>query len=525
MNKYIFLLTIFLLSALGAQPSIFSQEDEDDAGADMEGMEFEDILYDVAHDVALPIEAKPPEGPQIDVYAEVSTEFIEQNVPFSITVMVNHPNPVDVHVQPPDFEENFTMERVLTEVKLVKVKERWLPWTRFEFLLMPLNAGSVYLGSFEVAIPGRTAATRRMRLKINNEKSGKSGRLQWIGQNIWNGPPSVLYVGHARDVGLRLLDVERGRAAPKQLPLRIEAPENAVIEELPITAPDRELGIYFRMRILPLDERDVKIAAHTFRFEGRTLVVPALNIKVQNPPLTVTDSPEEILEMENNPVEHQDFVPQISQDSSETDTKISMPKIQFPKYAESRFLPMSYRNTIKDAQIFWQAGDYAESLLVLRKGERELACGMQLRILRKTAEVSLGIPNEPNEQWHPRSILYGIGLASFVALLCSIIFIVCDSRKKQKNEQKPKRRNLSPAGAFIFVLAIIGFWIILPDMQTSAITKQTFAQPLPEQGPQIEIPFLEGQKVKVRVRAKEWIYIESYDGKSGWVTEDKIIFY
>jgi type III secretory pathway component EscS len=468
---------------------------------------------------AAPVEAKVPEGPQIDVFTEVSTDYIEQNVPFSITVMVNHPNPVEVRVQPPDFEDNFSMERLKTEAQLVKNDLGSERWTRVEFQLMPLTAGTVYLGSFEVAIPGRTAATRRMLLKINNEKSGKSGRLQWIGLNIWNGPPASIYVGEAKQVGLRLLDLEQGTVAPKQLPLRIEAPENAVIEELPISAADREIGICFRMSILPLDERDVRIASHSFRIDGRTLVVPALSIKVLKPPEMPTPK-------NNLPVAPMLVLQEIIA-PLEPETIVVRSQIPFPNYNEKTFslADVAYKNTMQTAETFWQNGSYAESLAALRKGERDLAAGLQIAPIRKAAETALGLTSEPNEHWHPHIILLVIGCASLIALLVSIIIAILALQKKQKHTRKFTGKIFAVSIIFALIALGTGFWIMVPTIHTTAVVKEGFASAVPEQGRETGISFLEGQKVDARVKTKDWVYVESAKGKAGWVPANRIVYY
>ncbi|GMO45559.1 MAG: hypothetical protein Ta2B_26650 [Termitinemataceae bacterium] len=529
---------------------VFSQDDGDIAEKDAELNNVSDAQNGENETIspnAAASDSKAPKGPQIDVYAELSSQEIEQNVPFAITVMVNHPNPVEVRVQPPDFEDNFSMDRIRTEIVLLKNKDGITErWTSVEFLLNPLTAGNKYLGSFEVSIPGRTAATKRMRLFVNDEKSIKSGRLQWIGSETWRSPPTSIMVGNMAEAALRLPDGQKGKIAPKQLPLRIEAPQNAVIEDLPVSASDIAAGIYFRIRILPLDEKEVRIAAHNFRFEGRTLSVPALNIKVlaanyesngKNTASIVSadtyaGQQTDIFVEDESDVNNIPPLADLQINNELNRTPLAgeglSGKIPFPafKILSNTFFQKTLQTTAVNAKKLWDEQKYGESVAVLRKAERETLYGRVLTPLREKLEAALLLSDMPAENWHPRFLV----IISFVLSIISVSMILFYFWLRIQNKYEKYIAKIFTNTSvlviwIVFICSLAVFFVMVPKNNNEVILKSTAAGTVPEFTQESDIYFFEGEKANARLKTDEWVYVESASGKTGWVETGKVVFY
>ena len=82
--------------------------------------------------------------------------------------------------------------------------------------------------------------------------------------------------------------------------------------------------------------------------------------------------------------------------------------------------------------------------------------------------------------------------------------------------------------ACFLVIFIVMFAFLISsrlEIGKKAVMTAAFVSPVPEAGQNPTASILEGQNVSVRSSSGEWIYIESYDGKAGWVNKDSVIFY
>jgi hypothetical protein len=64
-----------------------------------------------------------------------------------------------------------------------------------------------------------------------------------------------------------------------------------------------------------------------------------------------------------------------------------------------------------------------------------------------------------------------------------------------------------------------------PGRGGSAVLRACTAYRVPDpQGGQ-SASFDEGQPVRIRSRADDWAYVETFDGKAGWVLRERMVFY
>ncbi|GMO36518.1 MAG: hypothetical protein Ta2F_12460 [Termitinemataceae bacterium] len=549
---------LFCAVSFASAQNSYDEEDEENIFTTDE----DDAELPVAEDET----ASVYEGPQIDVFTELSSDDIELNVPFAITVMVNHPNPIEVRVMPPDFEDNFAIERVRTDVQLLRNNSGLTDrWTCVEFLLIPLTIGSRYLGAFEVAIPGRTAATKRVHVNVQDERTIKAGRMQWIGAEIWSRPPESIVVGQTIEAGLRLLEFEKEKMANKTLPLRIEAPENAIIEELPVSVADKNLGIHFKVRILPLDKKDVRIASHSFRFEGRTLSVPALTIRVTEDPLqnevsaldaAVTETANSNDANDLNVNDHTANLDEIGVKDYKSDTELFL-ETPFPLYDFSKFIILrkSLLKTASIAKKYWEDGNYAQSVASLRKAEKSSFYGQYLIPLRISVEKNLNIDDSSNESLYSFLLIIMLGIISSSLFFILIFFAVqkikkgiqyridSSSNKMFKNSTKTfldkipaataqSGALLNPTARMTVILCVAAFFVSAAFFTTSlrknsntAVLKAGYANAVPELARKTDVFFYEGEKATVRSSTSKWAYVETEDGRSGWVPVVKVLYY
>ncbi|GHU43418.1 hypothetical protein FACS1894190_13890 [Spirochaetia bacterium] len=459
----------------------------------------------------MPIYAQDLDGPILDVYTEVAGDTFEQNVPFAVAIMVQHPNPAEVRVQPPDFDENFSVERIRTEVRFIKNNEKTPErWTSVEFLLLPSQSGNLSIGSFEVAIPGRTAATRRIAVKVLPEKNSKT-QLRWVGRDIWGAPPESIPVGKYGYAALRLSGWERGKNAP-ELPLRIDTTENAIIDTVPVPASDRTKGIVLLLQILPLEEKPINIASHTFRYEGRTLEVPSLTIKAAAAPIE-----EEGFDESNKLPAEQKLIEQ--EVINDRPRKKAFPVVKNQKI--NPIIKIAYEKKIQNAKELWKAGNRAAAIAGIRQGERDLLAGPFLAEVCKSMEdtVSSSLPVRHSEKWRPRSLLIILTCSFGLLLIGSIIILIFNIKNKSIL--------YGFACLFIVGFGISGVFLLssINMVGKKGVVEKTYLQTIPESGISTEQVLEEGQIVNIRSVANGWTYIEGINGKAGWAPSSVVHSY
>jgi hypothetical protein len=179
---------------------------------------------------------------------------------------------------------------------------------------------------------------------------------------------------------------------------------------------------------------------------------------------------------------------------------------------------------------------YAEALAVLRLNERELAAGPVLASLRRSAETALGLQFTEDEGWRPRVFFLALAAAaSFILIFIFFTIFVTGGKWKFF----PVTSGSSWGYTFVVILlcgiAGIGFygyfgssegslWGFTPTIRTGVL-RETGSFRMPEEGSVADMFFQEGEAVRIRSVTDVWAYIESFEGKAGWVPLDRIIPY
>jgi hypothetical protein len=422
---------------------------------------------------------------------------------------VTHPNPEEIYVQPPDFNDAFRMERMRTEVRLVSdITRRSEQYTVFEFLLIPDKAGLQEIGSFEVEVLGKTKSNNPITVYVQAAEENFNARLVWLWRDGRRAAADSAKVGTAYETVLRIISWEKGRPYPKTFPASIDAPENAIVEELPLSKSDRDTGIVLRLRIVPLDGKTVNIKATSIEYEKSRIEIPAFTINV----LPATDRFAAAESQEVSIIKEEDTAP-----------ARRVEPVSFPGTMEDnkKIFAVFRRGTdkcIADAERLWREGKYAASLAVLRSGEMTLLSSGAVRRVRTACEGALHLPSAANELPLPRRPMFIFMIVS--AAVFAILFFV------------RKRITISvfflSAILFVFLLDLSALFFSYSLQKTRAVLKYCAAYPIPEENVKADSFFMEGEAVNIRSKSDSWFFVESTKiggfKKSGWIKkEDAVI--
>jgi len=152
-------------------------------------------------------------------------------------------------------------------------------------------------------------------------------------------------------------------------------------------------------------------------------------------------------------------------------------------------------------------------------------------------EINAGLSHTFDEKWgfwnhpvFPPAVLLTAALAVLAILILNII-------KKYRQQAKAGdvtfrlltgfKNALLPiilgGAVIVLLLAVInGF---SPENGNSAILLKTEALRVPDTGGAVNTRFSEGQPVKLRTSPGEWYFVESADGRQGWVPAEAVIPY
>ena len=466
--------------------------------------------------------------PSLEVRVETMPANPAVNSAWSVYIYVNHSQPQEVKIKPPQFPSSLSLERVRTEGRLVG-EERW---TRIEFLFTPLRAGEVIIEPFEIGVSDRQAFTDEIHSRFREET--KTVR-RYNPRLRWQSPVLPLQQGVQNEFIIELTDWDSLKKVPSGF-FRARVPRNAILEEnLPLKS---EADVYrYNIIILPLEESDVVLEPFSFNHEGYTMSVPGMTFKVL-PAVKKASSPSagnasSLVSAGNNHVRE----PAANGGS-------------FPEGREKVFFlfEKEYNSICERTEALWEKGHWAESFAEIRRNERDSLSGPYLVSLRREMEQKLGLGFTPDEKWRPLKISLPVWVLLFLLLLSAgiamFVFRPLRGRKKvilQNSVSGNIFRNLRRRSGFrtvIVSILIIGLVLIfieegignlfisrLSTAEKTAVLKQTEAYRVPDLSGAISARFGEGQPVVVGTYSLDWCYAETIDGRSGWVKQKAVIDY
>jgi hypothetical protein len=453
-------------------------------------------------------EESEPEEPNgnLKILFEFAPDAVVCGEPFTLSIVVNRTNTGEILVEPPDFNGAFRIEQTRTEARIVRNAARGGDrWTVFEFMLTAPEPGTHELGSFSVRASEETMLTNPISVNVREAKPDFKTAFAWFGRDGFSKPPERLSVGSPREAVLRITAWPKNMPYPagNSLPLRIEPPQNAIVEYLPLTENERGGGIVLRLRITAIDGRLVETTSRFLRYENLTLEIPALRIAVQPVANTVPAA----------------SAPPAAPDKTETLDAETFPAVKPVSFSgaasKAKKIFPAFRtgpeNCLAEAENLWAREMYAEALAVLRRGERALTAASAVKEMRKTCEDALGLPACPDETRLP-----AVPLLLVAALFAPAAVILFFTRK----------RTGVPAFCIAQAAIISLLALSLPAFsylggQKQAALKRCAAYSIPEETAKPHVFFMEGEPARIRSMSASWLYVESAAsaaaGKSGWI--------
>jgi hypothetical protein len=485
-DPWLRLLLFLPLLLLFADAALFPQADE---GKNQSGIESE--------------ETQVP----LEMQIETSSANPLINNPWSIFILVNHPNPQELSVTPPRFPLSLALERVRTEIRVVSGNERW---TRVEFLFTPLRGGAITIDPFEVVVSGRKAYTAAFVVNFREPVVRRyEPRFRWAG----SAPP--VHTGKKSEAFLELAGWDPDKKAPQGV-FQGKAPRNAILEEGPPVKTGE--GAYsYKIIIIPLEEDSVVLEPFLFQAERYSLAVPGRTVPVLPAPRAQSYNPE----------------PETAAEDSEA------PQGFLPKKHEKVFplFRQEYNRITAAVYGLWEEGRRAEALAEIRKNERDSFAGLYLVPLRMEMEQALNLGFTEDEKRRPLRIpfLFRVILGFSVFSAGAILFIFRPFpiiRKKSVTSRRYKGFRTVIAVIVLAFLVLIFLDEGLDNFPSgrfnsahNAVLEKTQAYRVPDYKGAVSARFSEGQPVIVGDYMGGWCYAESPDGRSGWVPREAVIIY
>jgi membrane protein implicated in regulation of membrane protease activity len=215
-----------------------------------------------------------------------------------------------------------------------------------------------------------------------------------------------------------------------------------------------------------------------------------------------------------------------------------------------------YEHAVAAARELWERDQHAHALAEIRRNERDSLVGPLLSPLRRDMERSLGLAFTANERWRPLRIPLFVWALGFLLFAASIFLLVFrrrevsrredsrrDNSRHDASQRETSRRVTSRrrSGFQSITVAVLLAGLLLTVLEagrgtitlrrftsaigSTAVLGQTPAHRVPDAQGVINVWFDEGQSVIVGAYNLEWAYVQSPDGRSGWVAREALIIY
>ncbi|MDR1250472.1 MAG: hypothetical protein LBK63_14380 [Treponema sp.] len=450
-----------------------------------------------------------------------------------ITILVDHPVAEEVTVIPPELPASISFAQSRKGTRFVRTAaEQGRRWTLAEFLFVPHRTGEIILAPFEVLVGDFRVLTPVARTTVTTREGA---REEYHPRLVWDAPPPVIRIGEATELTLRVLGGDP-LSPLRRLPLLITAPEDALLEELPLTGEGLDRGLALRLRVIPLEGNRISLGPFSLRFETLTLESPVISIALTQP-AGVPPSPPIQPPAAPLPAENGDLA------SGEHRNVSAFPKAP----EEPPLFRNAYRKALGRSREYWEQARYAEALGELRRGERDLLSGPALVPTRRSAERLLGLSPTEDEKWRPRNFFFALIILSFCLLLSAIALPL---RFRRGDAGKKGVTSLFFHGYSVVVcllIGIMGFGVVAlalspagfrqssagfggasqeaPPGNAAVALRSCPAYRVPDLRGAISARWKEGQPVRVRSVSNAWAYAESSAGDAGWVKQDDLVFY
>ena len=439
---------------------------------------------------------------------------------WTLTLLVGHPLPDEVEVQPPVFDNSFFPDKTVKSLRITGDAETAERQTEFVYTFFPGNPGVFPIGPFTVITPAGSVQTEPFEVNVRAVSvSAPRPVLRWAG-------PSQMRVGESASFRLML----SGWDFPYP-PARLFAPplrDGVIIETEEPAAGDVESSVALRLTLLPLKAAPIVFPARTIVYENVSFRIPALSITV----IPARPSGGETASAAASP-----------QDSSAGQTPDSAAAAQeFPAFETpltsggiSRLFfrlgghspDGDYANIYHTAKNFWDRGYHADALALLRQNERDHILGPAFFPLRKQAEEKLDLRDTKNEK--SRIVTLGVSILCLTLFFTVAIIYTLKSRRKKR----PPLFVMLIFAALVLFFAVLLYRTVSVKNGGNGTLRETEVRLVPDLSGEPVARLQDGQPVKINVKRIfsrgqiSWIWIETADNKniSGWIPEERAIRY
>jgi len=221
-----------------------------------------------------------------------SQDTLTIGIPFTLTILVDYPDPEEVTVTTPNFSGNLTLNLfvkspVVTDTNQTQqsnrrgrnTEEKVHTQTALEFRLTPNNVGRITMDPFTIISPHGARITSPIVLFVNNRTEAQRINSQRL---VWEGAPRQAAPGERVTFYLRLQNITSINAEniPPSSFFMPQVPQGVILSHSPVTPEEKESGIVLKLTLIPLAEGSLNIPARNFNNANVRYDIPALNIRI-----------------------------------------------------------------------------------------------------------------------------------------------------------------------------------------------------------------------------------------------------
>jgi len=229
------------------------------------------------------------------VTVTISQDNLTYGVPFTLTFLVDYPEPEEVSVVPPEISSSLTMEQfvkspVVTDIEQLhqtgrrsrNPKDNIYTQTSIEFTIIPNATGRIMLDSFTVISPHGARYTSPIVLIVNPRAEVRRAVSQRL---VWEGAPRQAATGERITFYLRLQNFRPDSADtyPGSAFFMPQVPQGVILSQNSIPAHEKEAGVVLKLTLIPLAEGNFSLPARSINHENVRYDIPALTIRITAP--------------------------------------------------------------------------------------------------------------------------------------------------------------------------------------------------------------------------------------------------